>query len=84
MVTATWESEPQGEPMGLWVEDGGKSECLPVAGRRGVESEGCAVSTADRVYHPTRKRARTERSTLPTQVARHEKVWRTTFKRESK
>jgi RNA-directed DNA polymerase len=38
VVTATWESEPQGEPMGLWVEDGGKSECLPVVGRIEVES----------------------------------------------
>jgi hypothetical protein len=28
VVTATRESEPQGKPMGLWVEDGGKSECL--------------------------------------------------------
>ena len=57
VVTATWESEPQGELMGLWVEDGGKSECLPVMGRIGVEPGGCTVSAADRVHHPTRKRA---------------------------
>jgi hypothetical protein len=57
VVTATRESEPQGEPMGLWVEDGGKSECLPVVGGIGVEPGGCTVSAADRVHHPTRKRA---------------------------
>ena len=32
-----WESEPQGTLMGLRVWDGGKSECLPVIGRIGVE-----------------------------------------------
>ena len=31
------ESEPQGTLKGLWVWDGGKSECLPVMGRIGVE-----------------------------------------------
>jgi hypothetical protein len=57
VVTATRESEPQGELMGLRVEDGGKSECLPVMGRIGVEPGGCTVSAAERVHHPTRKRA---------------------------
>ena len=57
VVTATRESEPQGEPMGLRVEDGGKSECLPVIGRIGVEPGGCTVSAAKRVHHSTRKRA---------------------------
>jgi hypothetical protein len=46
--TATWESEPQGELMGLRVEDGGRSECLPVMGRIGVEPGGCTVSAAKR------------------------------------
>jgi hypothetical protein len=57
VVTATRESEPQGEPMGLRVEDGGRSECLPVMGRIGVEPGGCTVSAAERVHHPARKRA---------------------------
>jgi hypothetical protein len=57
VVTATQESEPQGEPMGLRVEDGGRSECLPVTGRIGVEPGGCTVSAAERVHHPARKRA---------------------------
>jgi hypothetical protein len=57
VVTATRESEPQGEPMGLRVEDGGRSECLPVMGRIEVEPGGCTVRTAERVYHLTRKRA---------------------------
>jgi hypothetical protein len=57
VVTVTRESEPQGKPMGLWVEDGGRSECLPVMGRIGVEPGGCTVSAAKRVHHPTRKRA---------------------------
>jgi hypothetical protein len=57
VVTATRESEPQGELMGLWVEDGGRSECLPVMGRIGVEPGGCTVSAAERVQSPTRKRA---------------------------
>ena len=57
VVTATRESEPQGEPKGLRVGDGGKSECLPVAGRIGVEPGGCTVSATKRVHHPTRKRA---------------------------
>ncbi|MDY7077316.1 MAG: hypothetical protein SXV54_10370, partial [Chloroflexota bacterium] len=51
------ESEPQGEPMGLRVEDGGKSECPPVMGGIGVEPGGCTVSAAERVHYPTRKRA---------------------------
>ena len=54
---STRESLPQGKPMGLRVEDGGKSECLPVMGRIGVEPGGCTVSTAKRVHHSTRKRA---------------------------
>ena len=57
VVTTTGESEPQGKPMGLRVGDGGKSECLPVMGRIGVEPGGCTVSTAKRVHHSTRKRA---------------------------
>jgi hypothetical protein len=57
VVTATRESEPQGELMGLRVGDGGKSECLPVMGRIGVEPGGCTVSAAKRVHYPTRKRA---------------------------
>ena len=36
--------------MGLRVEDGGKSECLPVIGRIGVEPGGCTVSATKRVY----------------------------------
>jgi len=51
------ESEPQGEPTGLWVRDGGRSECLPVMGRIGVEPGGSTVRTAKRVHHSTRKRA---------------------------
>jgi hypothetical protein len=43
--------------MGLRVEDGGRSECLPVMGRIGVEPGSCTVSATDRVHHPTRKRA---------------------------
>jgi len=31
-----WESEPQGEPIGMRVEEDGKSECRPVMGRIGV------------------------------------------------
>jgi len=57
VVTATRESAPQGEPMGLRVEDGGKSECLPVMGRIGVEPGGCTVSATERIHHPARKRA---------------------------
>jgi hypothetical protein len=57
VVTTTRESAPQGEPMGLRVEDGGKSECLPVMGRIGVEPGGCTVSATERVHHPARKRA---------------------------
>jgi hypothetical protein len=57
VVTTTRESEPQGEPMGLRVEDGGKSECLLVMGGIGVEPGGCTVSAAKRVHHSTRKRA---------------------------
>jgi hypothetical protein len=57
VVTATRESEPQGELMGLLVKDGGRSECLPVMRWIGVERGGCTVSTAERVHHPARKRA---------------------------
>ena len=57
VVTATRESEPQGEPMGLRVRDGGKSECLLVMRRIGVEPGSCTVSAAERVHHPARKRA---------------------------
>jgi hypothetical protein len=51
------ESEPQGKPMGLWAEDGGKSESLPVMGRIGIELEECSVRANEEVHHPTRKRA---------------------------
>jgi hypothetical protein len=44
--SSTRESEPQGEPTDLRVEDGGRSECLPVMGGIGVEPRGCAVRTA--------------------------------------
>jgi hypothetical protein len=57
VVTATRESKPQGEPRGLRVGDGGRSECLPVIGRMGVEPGECAVRALERVHHPTRKRA---------------------------
>ena len=56
VVTNTRASEPQGEPMGLRVGDGGRSECLPVMGRIEVEPGGCTVRTAEGV-HLTRKRA---------------------------
>jgi len=32
-----WESNPQGEPMGVRVGEDGKSQCRPVRGRIGVE-----------------------------------------------
>jgi hypothetical protein len=57
VVTSTRESEPQGKPTGLWVGDGGKSECLLVMRRIGVEPGGCTVSAAKRVHHSTPKRA---------------------------
>jgi hypothetical protein len=57
VVTTTLESEPQGEPIGLRVRDGGRSERLPVMGRIGVEPGGCTVSAIKRAHHPTRKRA---------------------------
>jgi hypothetical protein len=43
--------------MGLRVGDGGRSECLPVMGRIGVEPGECAVRALERVHHPTRKQA---------------------------
>jgi len=55
--TSTRESLPQGKPMGLRVGDGGRSECLPVMGRIGVEPGDCAVRTDKGVHHSTRKRA---------------------------
>jgi hypothetical protein len=55
--TATRESEPQGEPMGLRVGDGGRSECLPVMGRIEVEPGECAVRALERIHYLTRKRA---------------------------
>ena len=64
--------------MGLWVKDGGESESLPVMGRIGVEPSGGDVSVAGWQHHPTRKRADLRL------VARHEKTWQTTLKRESK
>jgi len=74
VVTATRESEPQGELTGLWVEDGGESgernvRGLPVIGRIGVEPGGCTVSAAEGVHYPHAKAGR-----LPTQVARHQKA----------
>ena len=54
---SAWESLPQGKPMGLWVEDGGGSECLPVIGRIGVEPVGCTARTTKEVHYPTRKQA---------------------------
>jgi len=73
------ESEPQGEPMDLRVEDGGKSECLPVMGRIGVESFGF-----DREQDQMATSLHAKAGRLPIQVARHDKVWRTTLKREGK
>jgi len=43
--------------MGLRIEDGGRSECLPVMGRIGVELGECTVRAVEKVHHPTRKRA---------------------------
>jgi hypothetical protein len=43
--------------MGLRVKDGGESESLSVREGIGVEPGGCAVRTAERIHHPTRKRA---------------------------
>lgn len=51
------ESEPQGQPMGLWVEDVGKSECQPVIGWIGIASK-------FRQHHSTRKRADFRRVSL--------------------
>jgi hypothetical protein len=57
--------------MGLQVKDGGRSECLPVVGRIGVETEDCAVSATNRVHHPTRKRADfPTRSLIPRELVR--------------
>ncbi len=77
--TSTRESLPQGKPMGLRVEDGGRSECLPVMGRIGVES-----FDFDREQDQMTTSLHAKAGRLPIQVARHEKVWRTTLKRESK
>ena len=52
-----WESEPQGEPISVWAKDDGGSEGQPVMGWTGVEPGGSTVRTAERVHHPTRKRA---------------------------
>jgi len=71
-VATAWESEPQGEPMGLRVEDGGRSECLSVTGRIGVES---LSHDCERDSQTTLSHAKAGR--LPIQVARHEIVWRT-------
>jgi hypothetical protein len=73
------ESEPQGEPMGLRVEDGGRSECLPVVGRIGVELGECAVRAFKKGTLSHAKAGR-----LPIQVARHERAWQTAIKRESR
>jgi hypothetical protein len=64
--------------MGLRVGEGGESESLSVMGRIGIEPSGCDVSVAGWQHHPTRKRADFRL------VARHEKVWPTTLKRESR
>ena len=55
-----WESEPQGEPIEMRVEEDGKSECRPVVGRIGV---------ALRPHHPMRKQADFHL------VSRHKRVW---------
>jgi hypothetical protein len=70
--------EPQGEPMGLRVGDGGRSEGLPVMGGIGVELGECAVRAVEKVHHPTRKRADFHL------VARHEKAWQTALKGEGR
>ena len=38
--------------MDLWAEDGGRSECLPVMGRIGVELGECAVEQSKRYIIP--------------------------------
>ena len=43
--------------MDLRAEDGGRSECLPVMGRIGIELGECAVRAVEKVHYPTRKRA---------------------------
>ncbi len=57
MDVFTRESDPQGTLKGLRVEDGGKSESLPVMRRTGVELGECVVRAVEKVHHPTRKRA---------------------------
>ena len=90
VVTATRESEPQGEPKGLRVGDGGKSECLPVAGRIGVEPGSCTVSATKGYITPRESGRERTRSTTsyPGRSSREsadEYIRRqTTFKRESK
>jgi hypothetical protein len=74
----TRESEPQGEPMGLWVEDGGGSEGQTVMGWIGVEPGGSAVRAAKGRQHPTRKRADF------CLVAHHEKAWQIALKGEGR
>ncbi len=63
------ESEPQGTPKGLWVEDGGRSEGRSVMGRIGVEPGERAVRAIERVHHPTRKRADFRTRSLVTREA---------------
>jgi hypothetical protein len=72
------ESEPQGTPKGLRVEDGGGSEGRPVMGWIGVEPGGSAVRAAKGRHHPTRKR------TDFRLVARHEKARQTALKGEGR
>ena len=55
-LPAERESEPQGELMGLRVEDGGRSECLPVVGRIGVELGECAMRAFKRYIIPRESR----------------------------
>jgi hypothetical protein len=63
------ESEPQGTLTDLPAEDGGRSECLPVMGRTGVESSGF-----DREQDRMATSLHAKAGRLSILVARHEKV----------
>jgi hypothetical protein len=47
-MSSLWVARPQGNVMGQWVKESGKSECQPVMGRTGVDPGG---------KNSTRKRA---------------------------
>ena len=64
--------------MGLRVAEGGASEGQPIMGWIEVEPGGSAVSAAKGLHDLTRKWADFRR------VARHETVWPTTLKRDSR